>query len=71
MTMLGKTTWTLTHQHYSGFEEEMLLPCARELLKRLETPNQHMGIYTKYADSSYMNASKFVAEYLSIHKDDL
>ncbi|ORX91880.1 hypothetical protein K493DRAFT_226949 [Basidiobolus meristosporus CBS 931.73] len=65
MRMLGKATWTTTHIHYSGFEKSALLPCVRELLLRLKTPEQHIGIYKKYEHAQYMNASQFVAEYLS------
>ncbi|KAK9729628.1 B-type cyclin [Basidiobolus ranarum] len=65
MRMLGKVTWTSSHQHYSGLEESALLPCVRELLKCLKTPAQHIGIYKKYEGEQYMNASEYVAEYLS------
>ncbi|ORY00640.1 B-type cyclin [Basidiobolus meristosporus CBS 931.73] len=71
MVMLGKSTWTLVHEHYSGFDEEALLPCARELLSCLETPSQHLSIYKKYAEASYMHASTYVNEYLSLNKYSL
>ncbi|ORX90513.1 hypothetical protein K493DRAFT_230414 [Basidiobolus meristosporus CBS 931.73] len=67
MKMLEKDEWTLTHVHYSGYEETSLFYCAGQLLECLEDPTSHSRINAKYDSESdrCMSAPMYVAEYLA------